>query len=188
MLAGSIADVPLSFKGLDELPYYVQATAVRLNKRRNAKNPVMPMPKSAIEVGSGTAAAVATPTVTVPCDPEVTPVSEALENVIGPTVLLLNANTKVPLAAAVKLASTVFGPISVYEIPERLELTVEMGPIGSTPGVYVISISVAVPGVVTVNDAVVVTVPAWLGVANATLASKPAATVKKSDRFVIEFS
>jgi len=188
MLASSIADVPLVFKGLNESPYHVQATAVRLKKRRNAKNPVMPMPKSAIEVGSGTAA-VATPTVTVPCDPEVTPVSEALENVIGPRVLVLNANTKDPLAAALKLASTVFGPISVYEIPERpTELTVEMGPIGSTPGVYVISISVAVPGVVTVNDAVVVTVPAWLGVANATLASKPAATVKKSDRFVIEFS
>jgi hypothetical protein len=187
MLASSIADVPLGFKGLDESSYHVQATAVRLNKRRNAKNPVMPMPKSAIEVGSGTAA-VATPMVRLPCDPAVTPVSEALENVIAPGVLVVNANTKDPLAAAVKLASIVFGAISVYVIPERLELTVVTGPIGSTPGEYVISISVAVPGLVTVNDAVVVTVPAWLGVANATLASKPAATVKKSDRFVIEFS
>jgi hypothetical protein len=185
MLASSIADVPLAFKGLDESPYHVQATAVRLNKRRNAKNPVMPIPSNAIEVGSGT---VATPTVSVPCVPAVTPVSEAVENVIAPGVPVLNSNTKDPLAAAVKLASTVFGPISVYVIPERLELTVVTGPIGSTPGEYVISISVAVPGVVTVNDAVVVTVPAWLGVANATLASKPAATVKKSDRFVIEFS
>jgi len=186
MLAGSIADVPLSFKGLDELPYYVQATTVRLNKRRNAKNPVMPIPSNAIEVGSGT---VATPTVTVPCVPEVTPVSEALENVIGPRVPVLNWNTKDPLEAAVKLASTVFGPISVYVIPERpTELTVEMGPIGSTPGVYVTSISVAVPPLFTVKFAVVTTVFAWLGVANATLASKPAATVKKSDRFVIEFS
>jgi len=172
---------------LDESPYHVQATAVRLNKRRNAKNPVMPMPKSAIEVGSGTAA-VATPTVRLPCDPAVTPDSEAFENVIAPGVLVVNSNTKVPLAAAVNFASTVFAVGSEYVMPERLELTVVMGPIGSTPGEYVISISVAVPGVVTVNDAVVVTVPAWLGVANATLASKPAATVKKSDRFVIEFS
>jgi hypothetical protein len=145
----------------------------------------MPMPKSAIEVGSGT---VATPTVSVPCDPEETPDSDAFENVILPGVLVVNANTKVPLVAAVNVASTVFALGSEYVMPERVELTVETGPIGSTPGEYVISISVAVPGVVTVNDAVVVTVPAWLGVANATLASKPAATVKKSDRFVIEFS
>jgi len=41
-----------------------------------------------------------------------------------------------------------------------------------------------------VKSTVEVTVvdPAWLGVANATLASKPAATVKKSERLVIEFS
>lgn len=187
MLASSIADVPLGFKGLDESPYHVQATAVRLNNRRRARKPVMPMPKSAIEVGSGTAA-VATPTESVPCDPVVTPVSDADEKLIAPGVLVVKLNTKDPLAAAVKLASTVFALISVYVMPERVELTVVMGPIGSTPGVYVISISVAVPGLVTVNDAVVVTVPAWLGVANATLASKPAATVKKSDRFVIEFS
>jgi len=58
MLASSIADVPLGFKELDELPYHVQATTVRLNKRRNAKNPVMPMPSKAIEVGSGMAATV----------------------------------------------------------------------------------------------------------------------------------
>jgi len=185
MLASSIADVPLAFKGWDESPYHGQATAVRLNKRRNAKNPVMPIPSNAIEVGSGT---VATPTVSVPCVPAVTPVSEAVENVIAPGVPVLNSNTKDPLEAAVKLASTVFGPISVYVIPERLELTVETGPIGSTPGVYVTSISVAVPPLFTEKLAVVTTVPAWLGVANATLASKPAATVKKSDRFVIEFS
>jgi len=186
MLASSIADVPLVFKGLNESPYHVQATAVRLKKRRNAKNPVMPMPKSAIEVGSGTTA-VATPTESVPCAPLVTPVSDAVEKVIAPGVLVVNWNTKDPLAAAVKLASTVFALISVYVMPERVELTVTGVVIGSTPGVYVISISVAVPPV-TVNDAVVVTVPAWLGVANATLASKPAATVKKSERFVIEFS
>jgi len=187
MLASSIADVPLGLKGLDESPSHVQATAVRLNNRRRARKPVMPMPKSAIEVGSGTAAVVATPTESVPCDPVVTPVSDADEKLIAPGVLVVKLNTKDPLAAAVKLASTVFALISVYVMPERVELTVVMGPIGSTPGVYVISISVAVPPV-TVNDAVVVTVPAWLGVANATLASKPAATVKKSDRFVIEFS
>jgi hypothetical protein len=185
MLASSIADVPLGFKGLDESPYHVQATTVRLNKRRKAKNPVMPIPSNAIEVGSGT---VATPTVSVPCVPAVTPVSEAVENVIAPGVPVLNSNTKDPLAAAVKLASTVFGPISVYVIPERLELTVVTGPIGSTPGVYVTSISVAVPPLFTEKLAVVTTDPAWLGVANATLASKPAAKVKKSDRFVIEFS
>jgi len=186
MLASSIADVPLGFKGLNESPYHVQATAARLKKRRNAKNPVMPMPSKAIEVGSGT---VATPTERVPCVPAVTPVSEAVENVIAPGVPVLNSNTKDPLEAAVKLASTVFGLISVYVIPERpTELTVETGPIGSTPGVYVTSISVAVPPLFTVKFAVVTTVPAWLGVANATLASKPAAKVKKSDRFVIEFS
>jgi hypothetical protein len=186
MLASSIADVPLGFKGLDELPYHVQATAMRLNKRRNAKNPVMPMPSKAIEVGSGIAA-VDTPTESVPCDPVVTPVSDAVEKVIAPGVLVVNSNTKDPLAAAAKLASTVFADISVYVMVPMVELTVVGSVIGSTPGVYVISISVAVPPV-TVNDAVVVTVPAWLGVANATLASKPAATVKKSDRFVIEFS
>jgi len=187
MLASSIADVPLGIKGLDESPYHVQATAVRLNKRRNAKNPVMPIPKSAIEVGSGITA-VATPTVTVPCDPEVTPDSEAFENVIAPGVLVVNSNTKDPLAAALNVASTVFALGCEYTMLDRVELTVTGFVIGSTPGEYVISISVAVPGLVTVNDAVVVTVPAWLGVANATLASKPAATVKKSDRFVIEFS
>jgi len=157
MLASSIADVPLGFKGLDESRYHVQATAVRLNNRRRARKPVMPMPKSAIEVGSGTEA---TPTERLPCDPAVTPDSEALENVIAPGVLVTNENTKFPLAAAVNFASTVFAVGSEYVMPERFELTVVMGPIGSTPGENVISISVAVPGVVTVNDAVVVTVPA----------------------------
>jgi hypothetical protein len=40
------------------------------------------------------------------------------------------------------------------------------------------------------KDTVVVTVcdAAWLGVANATLVSKPAAMVKRNDRFVIEIS
>ena len=73
MLASSIADVPLGFKGLNESPYHVQATAVRLNKRRNAKNPVMPIPSNAIEVGSGTEAKVTArlDAVTLP----VTPVS-----------------------------------------------------------------------------------------------------------------
>ena len=35
-------------------PWHDQATAVRLNNRRKAKKPVMPMPSKAIEVGSGT--------------------------------------------------------------------------------------------------------------------------------------
>jgi hypothetical protein len=50
--------------------------------------------------------------------------------------------------------------------------------------------SLTLPPDSALKDTVVVTVSgaAWLGVANATLASKPAATVKKNDRFVIEIS
>jgi hypothetical protein len=50
--------------------------------------------------------------------------------------------------------------------------------------------SVAVPPPDTEKETSVVIVvdPAWLGVANATLANKPAATVKNSERLVIEFS
>jgi hypothetical protein len=56
--------------------------------------------------------------------------------------------------------------------------------------VIVKSLTVPVAPGAKVKDTVVVTVcdAAWLGVANATLASKPAATVRKNDRFVIEIS
>jgi hypothetical protein len=150
----------------------------------------MPMPRRAIEPGSGTTPLLAvTPTETVPLDPAVTPVSDALENVIGPGVAVVKVKLNVPEAAGENAASTVFAspPGSAVSVtPEGAVPRV----IGSTPGVYVTSTSEAVPGLVTLNDTVVVTVvdPAWLGVANATLASKPAATVKKSERLVIEFS
>jgi hypothetical protein len=51
-----------------------------------------------------------------------------------------------------------------------------------------VNVPVAVEGNENTTSVVTSTDAAWLGVANATLASKPAATVKKNDRFVIEFS
>jgi len=50
------------------------------------------------------------------------------------------------------------------------------------------SLTLPVSSTENVTEVVTVCDAAWLGVANATLASRPAATVKKSDRFVIEFS
>jgi hypothetical protein len=56
-MSTSIADVPVRF--YDECschpPDSIQATEGRLNSLRNAKKPVMPIPKRAIEAGSGTA-------------------------------------------------------------------------------------------------------------------------------------
>jgi hypothetical protein len=92
------------------------------------------MPKSAIEAGSGTAP---TETVTVPVAPEVTPVSDALENVIGPEVAVVKMNDKVPLAAGPKLASTVFArpPGSAVRVMgPTVELTSKRPATGSTDG------------------------------------------------------
>jgi hypothetical protein len=163
-----------------------------LNSRRKAKKPVTPMPKRATEVGSGVEVPpVTTPTPRVPIAPLVTPVSDAVEKPIGTVAPVVKLHTTVPADEALNFTSTSFAAISEMVTPVTPVLLVTMRlEIGSTVGVYVTSISVAVPGEVTVKTAVVVTnsLAAWLGVANATLASKPAAKVIKTERFVIEFS
>jgi hypothetical protein len=176
MLASSIADVPLGFKGLDESPYHVQATTVRLNKRRNAKNPVMPIPSNAIEVGSGTEVRVTWRLLSVK------PVLRPLR-VLKPVPTPAPETTKLaePLLAGVKFRITEL-PVNKGGVMVRVvvsDVTLVIGPEKS------ISISEAVPPV-TVKTAVTAWVPAWLGEANAKLASSPAAKDTKNDRFIME--
>jgi len=178
-------------RDLSESRQQDQATAVRLNSRRKARKPVMPIPKRAIEVGSGTPVVAVMLTVTEPPVP-VLFVSDASENVIGGAVPVWYEKVKVPDADGANEASISFDvnglPTSESVMPGGKGLRA-WRVIGLTLGVYVISTSCAVPPI-TLYDTVVVTVvdPAWLGVANATLASKPAAATKKTDRFVIENS
>jgi len=176
MLASSIADVPLGFKGLNESPYHVHATAVRLKKRRNAKNPVMPMPSKAIEVGSGTVVKVALMALNV--KPVVAP-----EGRIEPVPTPADVTTKsaTPEDDGVKVRVSV-SPLKVGVKPGRVvdsKLTLEIG------AVKPISRSVSVPPDPE-KEAVTICVAAWLGEANAKLARSPAASDRNSDRFIME--
>jgi hypothetical protein len=159
----------------------------------------MPIPRRAIEVGSGmTLGLTVTSLKTLLEVPEKEkPVKANPEAVLGVTTEIV----KVPEVAALKvipteLAGSVDGggpgnaiPLVKTDTPVKVPDTVGMPTIGSTVGAKVIWKSLTVPVIaVKVTDVVTVWFAAWLGVANATLASKPAATVKKSDRFVIEIS
>jgi hypothetical protein len=177
MLASSIADVPLGFKGLDESPYHVQATAVRLNKRRNAKNPDMPIPSKAIEVGSGTALTKVTAKL-LNTKPAVVPVT--LPGRV-PTPADVTTRSAKPEAAGVKFKVSVL-PLNKGGVMVRLvDVTVAL----VIAPEKVISISEAVPPV-PAKSAVTTWVAAWLGEANAKLARSTAANDRKTDRFIME--
>jgi hypothetical protein len=96
----------------------------------------MPMPRSAIEVGSGTAGVEGvTVMLTVPVSPEVTPDSPALAVAGGVAVVKVHSMVDVLAVAAVKLYVTVFAevsenPVSVRPPPD----TSVSAPMGSTPG------------------------------------------------------
>jgi len=159
----------------------------------------MPIPKRAIEVGSGMAVGLTvTELETVVAVPEKEKLAALNpEAVLGVTTEIV----KEPEVTAVKVIPTVLAPSVVgggpgnaaplvkTVTPVKVPLTVGVPTIGSTVGAKVIWKSLTLPPTAEkVTEVVTVWFAAWLGVANATLASKPAATVKKNDRFVIEIS
>jgi hypothetical protein len=164
-----------------ELPLHDQATEVRLNSRRKARKPVMPIPKRAIEVGSGTAAVGAKLKLTevgVPTIEE--PLTSPVRNT--PVVSTLNVSTP-PTTAAGYVKTTSLGGggtiVGAFGAGTPLKLSIAV-----TGAEKKKSTSLAVaPG----TDQLPVTVsePACDGAASAKLAKKPAATANNDERFII---
>jgi len=154
----------------------------------------MPIPKRAIEVGSGMAVGLTvTELETVVAVPEKEKL--AALNPVAPLGVTTEI-TKLPEVTAVKVIPTVLAPsvpgggpgnaapLVKTVTPVKLPVTVGVPTIASTVGAKVIWKSLTLPPTeLKVTDVVTVWFAAWLGVANATLASKPAATVKKKRSF-----
>jgi len=173
----------------------IQATDGRLNSRRKARKPVMPMPRRAIELGSGVVPTGAELTFS-----EVVAVwmwSLAPENVgasdvepMGPAVLVSNVNTTEPDEVASNVTVTVL-PDSAIETPVSPDDdTIVRLLMGSTLGVYATSRSVTVVPAGAVIEKLVSVVtsvdPAWLDAVKDKLTRRPAAKARKKDRFIIQ--
>jgi hypothetical protein len=150
------------------------------------------MPKRAIDDGSGMAVVVIMMVSVIPV---------ALPEKLNEPALIGGAladSSKVkrmcPAETALKVAVMVSGPgaggVPTVRIAGRDSGLRARLVIGATVGVYVTERSVNVPVAPagkenTTSVVTSYTVPAWLGVVNATLASKPAARVIKNDRLRI---
>lgn len=173
-----------------------QATWRRLKKRCSAINPDKPTPSRAIEAGSGTAVIAAT--FVLPVAPLFVSRGEARRNTSLGAFVVTNENsnpvvsgTAVPLVwfAGEKVISTEPGntivsvsivkpPVEIIERPDILANGVAVESTYSN----VHSLAVAVGGA-SEKNAVVVTVVAWQGALNATLAINTAAEARQKDRF-----
>jgi hypothetical protein len=116
----------------------VKATELRLKKRRKARKPDMPIPRRAIEVGSGMIVELTATVLLVLAE---VPENEKLLKVTGELLPVVKVNTKAPLATGLKVKWTVFAPgvgapsVKVGEVI-FVELVSVIGkPMGSTAGV-----------------------------------------------------
>jgi len=151
----------------------------------------MRMPRRANEAGSGTLELVIANFVSAPNSTGVPENSKATTAPIGPGPGALNVHSNEagpPVAGDKSMVTT--------ETPS-LEIVVPAGPDTKVKSEIAVELyvklkseAVAPGGLVRVKLAVVSTVidPAWLGVANAKVASSPAAKARKNDLFIIENS